>query len=369
MTQSRSNRERTVSAVKHGIAEGRYTDGMLPSYRQLAAQLSVTVANVRQAMSQMEREGIIHREKRRGVFIRQKPPTPCSAERTSLRCVNFVFPSHPLAPFVYASYMQGQTEVLDGRDIRARHLLLAPDDHNFVRLLSPDHPMEAQGFVLVNCLYAALCRWLLERQVPYVIQNFARYNTAAMPEHHSIYVNKSGGAAQAVNHLLALGHRRVGFIGGAGTTDDPANRIFEGYRAAMDCRGLGCRESDLIHNESEDPAAVLPVIAQLLARPDRPTAVLTGNDNTALGVIQVARARQLRVPEDLSVIGFNDQPGVEKSAPPLTTVSVPRRQLAHSAVEMLLEMARGQCKFERRVLECHLIVRESTAPPAEPVAC
>ncbi|NUT37212.1 MAG: LacI family DNA-binding transcriptional regulator [Hamadaea sp.] len=172
--------------------------------------------------------------------------------------------------------------------------------------------------------------------------------------------NWSGGRA-AGRHLTELGHRRIAMISGPDHLFCRARR--DGFRAAVEAAGL-----------TLDPA--LEVTAQLsrddgyaaatalLARPDRPTAIFASNDLQALGVYQAARAAGLRIPDDLSVVGFDDVPVVAWVDPPLTTVHQPLTEMAVAATELALALARGE-KTAQIGLEIatSLVVRESTAPP------
>jgi DNA-binding LacI/PurR family transcriptional regulator len=104
---------------------------------------------------------------------------------------------------------------------------------------------------------------------------------------------------------------------------------------------------------------------ELLRLPDRPTAIFTGDDLQALGVYQAAREARLHIPEDLSVIGFDDLPVAQWVGPPLTTVRQPLMDMATAAAEMVVAMAGGAEPPQTRVeLSTELVVRESTAPPA-----
>ena len=104
---------------------------------------------------------------------------------------------------------------------------------------------------------------------------------------------------------------------------------------------------------------------RLLARRDRPTAIITGNDLQALGVYQAAREARLHIPEDLSVVGFDDLPIARWVSPPLTTIRQPLIEMAEAAAELVLGLARGDEPPQMRVeLATELIVRESTAPPS-----
>jgi LacI family transcriptional regulator, xylobiose transport system transcriptional regulator len=102
----------------------------------------------------------------------------------------------------------------------------------------------------------------------------------------------------------------------------------------------------------------------LLARPDRPTAIITGNDLQALGVYQAAREARLHIPEDLSVVGFDDLPVARWVGPPLTTVRQPLIEMAEAAAELVLDIGQDREPPQMRVeLATELIVRESTAAP------
>ena len=97
---------------------------------------------------------------------------------------------------------------------------------------------------------------------------------------------------------------------------------------------------------------------------DRPTAIITGNDLQALGVYQAAREAKLHIPEDLSVVGFDDLPIARWVSPPLTTIRQPLIEMAEAAAELVVGLARGEEPPQMRVeLATELIVRESTAPP------
>jgi LacI family transcriptional regulator len=173
--------------------------------------------------------------------------------------------------------------------------------------------------------------------------------------------NWNGGLA-ATRHLLALGHRRIGVIGGP--VDILCSRArLDGYRAAMDAAGVPIDPALISHGHFHVEEGIEKGRA-LLALPDPPTAIFAGNDLQALGVYQAARERRLHIPEDLSVVGFDDLPVAQWVGPPLTTVRQPLVDMAVAASELVLAMARGEAPVQTRVeLTTELVVRESTAPP------
>jgi LacI family transcriptional regulator, galactose operon repressor len=174
--------------------------------------------------------------------------------------------------------------------------------------------------------------------------------------------NFSGGLA-ATQHLLDLGHRRIAYLGGPKTAACNQARL-HGYRAAMDAAGIrigkGYVRSGHFHYEDG-----LVEGAELLALVQPPTAIFAGNDETALGVIEAARTRGLRVPEELSVAGFDDTESARVASPQLTTVAQPLQRMGAVALRTALRLAAGERVDSHHVeLATELVVRGSTAPPA-----
>ncbi|WP_327561389.1 LacI family DNA-binding transcriptional regulator [Actinophytocola sp.] len=174
--------------------------------------------------------------------------------------------------------------------------------------------------------------------------------------------NWNGGLA-ATRHLLELGHRRIAMI--CGPTVWPCCRArLDGYRAAMDAAGVPV-DPDLVRVSS--PLYVeggLRDGAALLRLPDPPTAVFTANDLQAFGVYEAARQAGVRIPEDLSVVGFDDLSFTRWAGPPMTTVRQPLVQMGAAAANLVLELARGEDPRSTRVeLATALVVRQSTGPP------
>ena len=173
--------------------------------------------------------------------------------------------------------------------------------------------------------------------------------------------NWSGGLT-ATRHLLALGHRRIGVISGPETVMCARARL-DGYRAAMDEAGVPI-DPGLIRFGNFHVQEGTTEGRALLRLPDPPTAIFAGNDLQALGVYQAAREARLHIPEDLSVVGFDDLPVAAWVGPPLTTVRQPLAQMAMAAARLVLRLANGEQPSQTRVeLATELIVRESTAPP------
>jgi len=175
--------------------------------------------------------------------------------------------------------------------------------------------------------------------------------------------NFAGGLA-ATRHLLDLGHRRVAYVGGTATAACNQARL-GGFRSAMETAGLTVPPEHVTSGRFvyEDGVAAGSALLDLC---DRPTAVFAGSDEMALGVIEAARVRGLRVPEDLSVVGFDDTQLARMASPPLTTVRQPLWEMGGVALRTALRLDAGETIESHHVeLATHLVVRGSTAPPRE----
>lgn len=174
--------------------------------------------------------------------------------------------------------------------------------------------------------------------------------------------NWAGGRA-AAEHLLDLGHRRIAYLGGPESAECNQARL-HGYMSALMSRGIDVDPGLVIHGNFRTECGV-EGLARLLALPERPTAIFAGNDAIAVGVLREARRRGIRVPEELSLVGFDGTALAEDSVPALTSVSQPLHDMGRAALRTVLRQSRGEQLDSHRVeLATQLVVRESTAPPA-----
>jgi LacI family transcriptional regulator len=183
------------------------------------------------------------------------------------------------------------------------------------------------------------------------------------PGFDSIRIDNHGGALVMTRHLLDLGHRRIVFIKGPARNHEARERL-RGYRDAIEGaagRGTAAVELDGDFTEEGGFRAGTPFMA---LRP-RPTAVFAGNDSMAIGMRSFLRGVGLRIPDDLSLVGFDDIPMARFVSPPLTSVQVPIAQLGTRAVERLLDAITDkgghQCRHE--ILATTLVVRRSATAP------
>jgi LacI family transcriptional regulator len=174
----------------------------------------------------------------------------------------------------------------------------------------------------------------------------------------------TAGSKEAVLHLLGLGHRRIAHISGY-LHADTARRRLDAYRSVMAAHGLADEARDLTVESDFTFQGGQGAMGKLLDLPEPPTAVFSANDAMALGAIATARARGVRVPEDISLVGFNDIALSEFSHPRLTTVRTSGYEMGALAAQMLLKIVKGEDKSPAGIVLRHeLIVRESTCAPA-----
>ncbi|HXG80655.1 MAG TPA: LacI family DNA-binding transcriptional regulator [Sphingomicrobium sp.] len=174
-----------------------------------------------------------------------------------------------------------------------------------------------------------------------------------------VYMDEEGAAREATRLLLGLGHRTLAFIAGAPNYGNSARRV-AGFQSAVVEAGLP-DTSARVGNGDFQFAIAAEVIDEMLRGSDRPTAMIADNDEMAFAALHVAGKQGLNVPADLSVISFEDTPGVRFSVPPLTAIRQPTAPMIATACRQLIAMAAGEEGIGSFELPYQLIERASTA--------
>jgi LacI family transcriptional regulator len=171
------------------------------------------------------------------------------------------------------------------------------------------------------------------------------------------------GGRMATQHLLDLGHKRIGMVRGS-LRSVASNDRFNGYRDAMEVSGLGVRDEHvcIMTTLTENPEGFI----QMMQGPNAPTALFVWSDDDAFTAIRLLTEWGYRVPEDVSVVGFDSLDPCERFTPPLTSVRQPVCEMAREATLLLAKIARGEEVARKQLLyPLTLDVRASTAPPKE----
>ncbi len=255
---------------------------------------------------------------------------------------------------VSAAFLASVSDELSARGL-ALTLLPSSADQPFV----PARDVAVDGVLVYICDPTSPdIAWLERRSLPMVVVDHnVRDGIAA------VNVDDRGGARLAAQHLVDLGHRDIGIVTletDPGELNYPARERMLGWRDALDPTGV---EPAVVETPYSPSAAAYDAALSLLDRPDRPTGVLCFSDAFALATIRAAESLGLKVPEDLSVVGFDDSALAASSRPPLTTVHQEVAAKGSAAVAAIADVMGGGHPAAV-MLPTTLVVRESTAPPA-----
>lgn len=178
----------------------------------------------------------------------------------------------------------------------------------------------------------------------------------------SVQVDNVGAAFEATSHLIGLGHRRIAFIGGPSSLTTVRDRL-KGYRQAMMELGSGVEESLVREGDFHFDSGYQAAVYLLSGAVERSTAIFASNDRMALGAMAAAIDLGVKVPDQLSIVGFDDTPTARYVRPALTTVSLPSYEMGTSAARLLFKLMAGEVTQETVWLPTNLVIRQSTARP------
>ncbi len=179
---------------------------------------------------------------------------------------------------------------------------------------------------------------------------------------YCLVANEFQGGVAVTEHLIRLGHSRIGCITRLADTTSSQRRI-EGYKMALGRAGIAV-DPDLVVEAEPRIAAGEAAAFRLINQPNPPTAIIAHNDTMALGVLSAIHRCGLRAPDDISVVGYDDITEAAYINPPLTTVAYPKQQIGERAANLLIALMQGEPLAPRtEILDVTLVERDSTAPP------
>jgi LacI family transcriptional regulator len=331
-----------------------------PTIREIAALAGVSTATVSRVVN---RSGYVSEETRRVVervvhehgYSANRNARGLSAGRTGL--VGVTVPR--IYPAYFSGIIAGVSETLYEQDMR---IVLCPTLHEHdreVSLLARLMHGTTDGALLVLPEESNReLRSLMEHGFRFVVLDPRKRMEERVP---TVSAAHSAGAAQATAHLLELGHRRIAAITGPRGWMASDERV-RGYQSALAAAGVLPDPSLVIESNFEIDGGQSAAMA-LLSRSERPTAIFAFNDQLAVGAMQTATALGLRVPDDLSIVGFDDTAEAQIVTPRLTTVHQPLAEIGRMGVSLLTRLLEGQRIEALHVeLETNLVVRDSTGP-------
>lgn len=357
---------RTANLKEHllqEMAEHRIPlGGRLPSETELMSTFSLSRSSVRQVLAELSMTGWVERRQGLGTFhvagSRRERNQP---QRTMLVGVWFNWPSGPLfGPIVegireelaewryHAVFEDGGFDV--GDEAQGVQALVQKALDGFI--VGPSsNPVDDHGPL----------EQLIDRRVPLVLVD------RLLPGQQVDVVMTANelGAEEVVQHLIDLGHRRIAFVGSAGLSS--VDDRLRGYRLTMRRRGLPIDDAWMQTGEAlaDDSGRHAANLLLDLPAERRPTAIFGANDVIAVTIGMVARERRLRVPEDLSIAGFDDIAPTPEDEPSLTTYAQPKRRIGQHAARLLMQrIASPHVSPVTLLLAGQLVKRRSTASPA-----
>lgn len=335
------------------IKEGRFTEGgRIPSERDLAERYRISRASVRESITELINAGILFRTVGKGTYIATASARAQATVQT--RNVGFLI-SEDIFHFVQTGYNRILRGVEDACRANGDRLVFHSVGDSRVAI---DGSLKLSGCVVVGGLRRSALDRLKEGGVPFVLVDLLLKDEAG----HAtlVTIDYAGGTRMAIEHLFQLGHRHIGFIGLSGSEK------YNAYWQSLEEFGLlyNPRQVEFLPAIDLEPGMLAGFHAtqKMIARSQLPTALLVTNDYVARGVMEALMVAGIEVPEQVSVVGYDDL-GL-KTNPPMTTIRVDLDQVGHLAMDALYRRIEGTSpQTEQILVPVTLVVRGSTTSP------
>jgi DNA-binding LacI/PurR family transcriptional regulator/biotin operon repressor len=352
-----------ASALREEIAQGMYGgDGPLPSERELSLSRGLSRTTVRRAIQQLVEEGVVYRLPGSGTFVGQ-PPRFVGEPTAQLATIGLILPSlaNPyfgeLAAAIERACLQNGYQLLLGQSSMGE----GTTESYLARYVENEAVKGVITIAPEDEVALGAYRRLAQASKPYlfVVRHAERLNADSVATDHV------GGARNLMRHLLQHGHRRIAYIGVAGP---PAHRHFQGYREALHEAGIAEDPALNVRVEDEDLETVGERGVQTLLESGIGfTAIFAQIDPVAIGVLRALRLKGLRVPGDVSVVGFDNIPSAAHVDPPLSSVDHTVGEIGRLAVLLLQDRISGRYDGPARrvIIQPRLVLRASSGPAPE----
>jgi DNA-binding LacI/PurR family transcriptional regulator len=217
------------------------------------------------------------------------------------------------------------------------------------------------GIIMAGTNYPNFVRTLKKLDIPFVLFGSNLIGRLATDDIDSVWYDHQSGGRQATDHLVSLGHEKIWFVGDLRLPWH--HRCYRGYASAMNDRGLAPKEMELRAYKSLFEFGSR-CAAQIAKARDHPSAIVAGDDEIALGILSGFSVGGVRVPEDISLIGFDDIDEIKYVRPPLTTIRVLKEKVGEDLARVLFErLSNPNGPPVKHVIPAELVIRQSTASP------
>ncbi|MFW6059157.1 MAG: GntR family transcriptional regulator [Phycisphaeraceae bacterium] len=362
---------RVYQALRQRVVEGEYQPGeKIPTEKELGDEFGVSRLTVAKAMAHLVAERRVERFRGRGTYV-LRPEDGDKAEgadsrATEARRITFLSPGQEQGPVhIRHGILEGLHEALEAVGYYVGVDFYADLEQHLSKLEKLGEDRHAAAFVVwpePDARTREKLTALIERRFPVVLVD------TYLPDFACDYVvtdNVAGGALM-VRHLADLGHRRITYITEWPDRTSLRNRL-TGYLRGLVCEDVPVTERSVVTVDSWASADVGSVIDELFDAPEPPTAIFASHDYLAMNVHWALRERGLRVPEDISLAGYDNIDAAQHFAVPLTTVSQDYFQMGHVAGQILLErFGKPEPTVNyQQLIQPRLVERASTAAPPQ----
>lgn len=333
--------------------------------RRIARETGVSIATVSRALRRPEAVSPATRERilkvvERHRYVPDAQAASFSSRRTGL--VGLIVPT--ISNSIYAAFTEAVQARLQNAD---RKLLIANTNYSsdlenqVIRKLVESR---VEGVILTGYKRdKGLYDLLRHYNIPFVVT----WSTSPEPDVPAISFDNGAAAKLATERLIALGHRRIGLICGVSSVNDRAAERLQAYKEVLNRHDIPV-DANLIAERPFEVAEGSAAAETMLKRANRPTALFCANDIQALGAVFACQRLGITVPDDVSIIGFDDLPMTRFINPPLSSVHVPAREMGEAAADALVAAADDDKPIPSLDIEAKLIMRASTAPlPSAPL--
>ena len=337
---------------------------MRPTIKDLADELGVHKATVSRALcgkpgvSQAVRQKILRTALQRGFYPNGQARSLATSRTETVALVFCDETSDFLTNPFYSKVLAGIASEIKNRAFSLAFCSLSVEQAQGRNPLPKImRERRADGYLFVGDQHDSIIKYAHNLGYPLVLVDH-RYGGRKFD---TIAIDNVEGGRKAVEHLISLGHRRIGFVGGSLRSPSFKERL-DGYRAALEAHGYPA-DADLVQLGASQGGH--ETMLKLLALPQPPTAVFASNDVNAVRALKAIQEKGLKVPEDVSVIGFDDSARASESWPPLTTMRVDAEHMGRLAVQKLLaRVEQEERPVDLVLVGAELVVRQSTAAPA-----
>lgn len=332
--------------------------------RWLAEQAGVSVATISRTLRNPDSVAPETRERilklvNRHHFVPDGRAATFSSQRTGV--VGLIVPT--ISNSIYAEFTEAIQNRLQAADLSlliANANYSADIERQIIRKLIESR---VEGVILTGYKREpALYELLRHYRIPFVV-TWSLSPKAAIP---AISFDNRAAAAEATEMLIKLGHNRIGLICGMTSINDRAAQRLEAYRSVLSRYKIPY-DPELVSEQPFEIEVAAEAATRLLALANPPTALFCANDIQALGALFACQRLKIRVPKDVSIIGFDDLPITRVVNPPLSSVHVPAKRMGHAAADALIDAARKNIPVKSQIIATELIMRGSTmsAPTAK----